>query len=552
MHIGYLAGCGGVQVLKSAFQFLARFPIPFSLSLAVFIFVWISAGYDFIVNTWALPVGMRSVVFIVGIILAYNLAVLINYVWFRLFGHMNWLNQEMISLRDSIKKRSQIEANPLQPMGDDFPPVKNASPDDTYPKIGIILAGGGAKGVYQAGAMRAIYEYLESGKLLGQVTMIAGSSIGSWNALFWLADLVRPFGKTGVMANHDDQKSFHQIWWEQIRMNSMFMPRFYFPLITNALVSVEPWKKQFDKIFVAHQAHRDRLLQTLIRFYLTKANIVTGKLDFATNNRGSDQGIRVRQTNADLRHPERGNESLIAPDRYTVCNSDDAGQYLKNLKDGIFASMTFPPLIPQQAIGSALYEDGGVVDNLPIYFGSVIEDCDYLFILPLNLSADVERQQINTRSIISRIIRVLGVREGSQEELSLKKFGLSNELGHARWLVSKLEEGRGEYQHRNPEGDSGQSLGAAKDVTRVGAFAICPDKIVVDTFEFWKKEEMEEAFHMMYKATEKMLQEKDPLGTRKQDLVHSGLPFRSDYKLQLYKVESTEKITAMDLESTLF
>lgn len=540
-------------MLKSVFQFVARFPLPFSLSLVVFIFIWISVGYDFIVNTWALPVGIRIVVSLVGIIFAYNLAVLINTVWFRLFDHMNWLDNEMISLRNSIKKTSQIEPNPLQPIGDDFPRLKNASPDDTHPpKIGIILAGGGAKGVYQAGAMRAIYEYLERGKLLGQVTMIAGSSIGSWNALFWLADLVKPFGKNGVISNNDDQKSFHQMWWEQVRMNSMFMPRFYFPLITNALVSVEPWKKQFDKIFGAHQAHRDRLQKTLIHFYLTKANIVSGKLDFATNNRGCDQGIRVRQTHSHLRPQEGGNESLIAPDRYTVCNSDDAVQYLKNLKDGIFASMTFPPLIPQQAIGSALYEDGGVVDNLPIYFGSVIEDCDYLFILPLNLSADVERQQINTRSLISRTVRVLGVREGSQEELSLKKFGLSNELGYARGLVSKLEERHGENQNGNPKMDSGQSLGAAKNVARVGAFAICPDKIIVDTFEFWKKEEMEEAFHIMYKATEKMLQEKDPLGTLKQDMLQSASQCRSAYKVQLYKVESTEKITAVDLESTLF
>lgn len=212
--------------------------------------------------------------------------------------------------------------------------------------------------------------------------------------------------------------------------------------------------------------------------------------------------------------------------------------------------MTFPPLIPQHAKGSALYEDGGVVDNLPIYFGSAIEDCDYLFILPLNVGSDVERQQINTRSIIVRMVRVLGVRAGSQEELSLKQFGLSNEVGHTRWLASKLEERRGENRNGNPERDSQPSLEAAKNVARVGAFAICPDKTIVETFEFWKMEEMEEAFHMMYKATEKILQEKDPLGTLKQDMVHSAPQFRSDYEVQLYKVESADKITSMDLEAT--
>lgn len=539
-------------MLKSAFQFLVRLPIPFSLSLAVFIFIWISAGYDFIVNTWTLWVGIRILLFILGIILAYNCAVLVNYVWVKLFDPMTWLDKEMIGIRDSIKKRHQIEPNTLSSIGDDFPFRMKASPDGVHPKIGIILAGGGAKGVYQAGAMRAIYEYLERGKLLGQVTMIAGTSIGSWNALFWLADLVRPFEKNGVTSNHNEQKSFHQIWWEQVRMSSMFMPRFYFPLITNALVSIDPWKKQFDKIFVAHQAHRDRLIKTPIHFYLTKANLVSGKLDFATNNQGTDQGIQHRRINAGLRHPWKGNESRISPDRYTVCNSDDAVQYLENLKDGVFASMTFPPLIPQHAKGSALYEDGGVVDNLPIYFGSAIEDCDYLFILPLNVSSDVEKQQINTRSIIVRVVRVLGVREGSQEEFSLKQFGLSNEVEDARWLSSKLEERREEDHTGNLEREPETYLESTRNRARVGAFAISPDKIIVETFEFWKTEEMREAFHMMYKATEKMLQEKDPLGTLKQDTVHGAPKLRSDYEVQLYKVESVNKVTAMDLAATPF
>ena len=45
---------------------------------------------------------------VAGIILAYNLAVLVNYVWFKLFSHMNWLDKEMISISDSIKNAVRL------------------------------------------------------------------------------------------------------------------------------------------------------------------------------------------------------------------------------------------------------------------------------------------------------------------------------------------------------------------------------------------------------------------------------------------------------------
>ena len=49
-----------------------------------------------------------------------------------------------------------------------------------YRRIGLILAGGGAKGAYQAGAMRAIWEFLEARGALDRVCMVAGTSIGAW------------------------------------------------------------------------------------------------------------------------------------------------------------------------------------------------------------------------------------------------------------------------------------------------------------------------------------------------------------------------------------
>jgi len=65
----------------------------------------------------------------------------------------------------------------------DLPPVENHSFDHLREeikdlRIGLILSGGGAKGVYQAGAMKAIHEFLRHKNGLGNVRMIAGTSTG--------------------------------------------------------------------------------------------------------------------------------------------------------------------------------------------------------------------------------------------------------------------------------------------------------------------------------------------------------------------------------------
>ena len=48
--------------------------------------------------------------------------------------------------------------------------------DDTELRIGIVLAGGGAKGVYQAGALRALWEFLKREDALKYVRAVTGTS----------------------------------------------------------------------------------------------------------------------------------------------------------------------------------------------------------------------------------------------------------------------------------------------------------------------------------------------------------------------------------------
>ncbi|MFQ5873802.1 MAG: patatin-like phospholipase family protein, partial [Dehalococcoidia bacterium] len=88
-----------------------------------------------------------------------------------------------------------------------------ATDDDTELRIGIILAGGGAKGVYQAGALRALWEFLEREDALKYVRVVTGTSIGSWNAMFWLTDLVKD--------------NSHRDWWASAAPYKLVGPTFY-------------------------------------------------------------------------------------------------------------------------------------------------------------------------------------------------------------------------------------------------------------------------------------------------------------------------------------
>src|SRR5438128_12530570 len=111
---------------------------------------------------------------------------------------------------------------------------------DAYRSIGIILAGGGAKGAYQAGALKAIHRFLNQHDALGKVRMIAGTSIGSWNAMFWLAGLVEREGSPGPDL---------ETWWSGISLWRLVRPIWYIPGLRNYFLTSRPWQRTFDQLF---------------------------------------------------------------------------------------------------------------------------------------------------------------------------------------------------------------------------------------------------------------------------------------------------------------
>ena len=349
-------------------------------------------------------------------------------------------------------------------------------------RIGLILAGGGAKGAYQAGAMKAIHEFLEANNALSSVRMIAGTSIGSWNAMFWLAGLVKPPGST--------EQSAHERWWRSISVAGVMEFAQYLPLKRNYFLNSTPWREAFDRIFRKESAVNEVLGQLFtsnpntvpMHFYFTRSNVELGQLEFGTNN--TDLPNRKRR-----RWGSDQDEPLIPSDQYEVIKGDSQ-KALGRMELAVYASMDLPPLLPYMNIRTArneFFEDGGVVDNLPMRFGTEIEKCNLLFVLPLNASF---AEKASETSMSKRLFRVMDIRQGVLERNSIKMARLYNDKVHLENKIQKL-------------GNTGQSRAP------LSVFAICPlAPLSIGTAEFWKPEEAGDAFDLMYSATRTALNDR--------------------------------------------
>lgn len=360
-----------------------------------------------------------------------------------------------------------------------------------YSRIGVILAGGGAKGAYQAGALAAIHGFLAEREALGNVRMLAATSVGAWNACFWLAGMVS-----------DEPEGPLERWWSELRLSEVVAPTWYLPAGRNYVLSADPWRQAFRTLFRDHAAARERLESVMrdpdapdsLRFYLTRTNVERAHLEFSTN----------RPDLVDIENVSGQRRPLEPPDRWTRART------LEDLEQAVFASMDMPPLFEYVRIGDETFEDGGVVDNLPIYFGTGIEKCDLLFVLPLNASfaSGVER-----RWILRRMQRVLTIRQGALERKALKDVYLYNELAALRGRLAAGAPSRRPLPVDPAPAGSEAALdeSASRELDERAAgrvhhpvqiFAICPDEpLGIDTLEFWKRREAGRAFRLMREHT---------------------------------------------------
>ena len=414
-------------------------------------------------------------------------------------------NGNAVKIHDRwLKRFTKIRVRRLSPVESSATnKIKAGNPLANYQRIGIILAGGGAKGAYQAGAMKAIHDFISECDAHNKVKMIAGTSIGSWNALFWLAKLV---------ASEEKGKGALQEWWENISLKRVIKPIAFVPFYRDNLFSAEPWVKSFNAIFGQMRIVKElkkylpeHLLEGDLHFYLTSTNITRGTLECTTNNKNASK----KSARAFLHDVSRFN--LV--------------KRVKDIRDAVFTSMALPlvfePIkVKGEAGGDEFYADGGIADNLPVWFGAEVEECDLLFVLPLNASFESD---IGKRLLLNRLFRVTDIRQGILERRSLMMIDSYNRhtrlQNAANDYRKSLEEIHEKLSVSDPQGAAEiadlinkHDVGAAPNRKEIRVFAICPgtnipeSRTSIKTIEFWKNKEAGEAFSLMEEVTRRELE----------------------------------------------
>jgi len=193
--------------------------------------------------------------------------------------------------------------------------------------LGLMLGGGGAKGAYQLGVIRALYEY----KIINKLSCISGTSIGAVNTMLMLSC------KT----------------YEQIR-DSWF-------LINNEVVFKNK-KTDYSGLFDI-RAMENVLIKRLDLDYL-RHNKIQG---FVTCSKILDRSWLLSQIN--LSKLERVIFHL---------NSST------NAIDATIASASIPLVFGSKQIGDDFYVDGGLVDQNP-YDPLLSFGANVIFAVPLGL-----------------------------------------------------------------------------------------------------------------------------------------------------------------------
>lgn len=248
--------------------------------------------------------------------------------------------------------------------------------------IGLVLEGGGAKGAYHVGAIKALYDngYSFDG--------IAGTSIGAIN---------------GAMVIQEDDYATCLDMWTNIQPSDIA------DINNEALVNL--FRKKFDK--------------ETVKYWIVKFMETIRTLGFPTDkikpflNKYIDEN-KIRKSEKDF--------AIV-----TFCISDRKPLELHlddipegQLLDFIFASAYFP-LFKLNRINGKYYIDGGIYDNLPI--NALIRKNKYDEIIAIRTGSKIPLKPVLDNAVV---IKTIAPREslGNLAELDKDRVNYNIKLGY--------------------------------------------------------------------------------------------------------------------------
>lgn len=220
------------------------------------------------------------------------------------------------------------------------------------PRIGLVLAGGGAKGAYEAGVFKTLWEL----NLVDNIKVISGTSIGSVNALLFAMNDLK------VVRNSWSNLSYSRFLLNEEKIRKEYVPL----LIKRARHGYEenPIVNDLDTRDIGLISQKG--VKDFLKEYVDVKIIKKSKKDFYACAYNIDEG-----------RPE-----------YFLLNELEE----EELIDVVLASCAIPYLFPPRNIRGCRYADGGIhaveypnrnIDNVPIH---PLQDYQLDFAIVVHLS----------------------------------------------------------------------------------------------------------------------------------------------------------------------
>lgn len=211
-------------------------------------------------------------------------------------------------------------------------------------KLGLALAGGGARGAYQIGAWKALVEY----GVFDKISAFSGASVGSLNAV--------------LFAMGDYELAYDT--WMKLNKDSLFS------LEKNFLKRVQKEKLDLLNQGIYKTNRLEELLYSTVNFDLIKDKEVY----VAATLLGNENSSFFDLLHTNYLHYVKGEQQI----NYININEKD-----DNEKGNVLlASCAIPVAFHPVKIENQTYYDGGVLDNTP-YKPLIEAGCDVIIVIDL-------------------------------------------------------------------------------------------------------------------------------------------------------------------------
>lgn len=211
-------------------------------------------------------------------------------------------------------------------------------------KIGIALAGGGARGAYQIGAWKALKEY----GVYNRISAFSGASVGSLNAVLF------------AMGDYDLAVNT----WMSLDKDTLFSSD------ENVFTRLRHEKLQFFEKGLFHTQKMEEIMESVLDYDLLKGKDVF----VATTLIGDENAHFYDVIKANYQHYFHKKHQV---DYYNFKEIDN-----ETRKKVLLASCAIPIVFKPIHIDGKTYYDGGVLDNAP-YKPLIEAGCDKIIVVDL-------------------------------------------------------------------------------------------------------------------------------------------------------------------------